>query len=225
MADYTPVATPLGAFAPVPADGDPPTGAILGGPHEVTFDAIRDLQLKVNPGSVGTFPVTQAAIARLVGVPLCPVGGNATIVEFADVNPNGACPVVSVTGNYFFRVLFDPPEGAVLFSVRAYVYKPGASQSLRLYSLDHQVPFNSGAGGFGEYLLATELAIATTTTAIGMAGTMYYMTATVPGGVTVADRNAKSYFARVSGAAGTDTKWFDRIRATYIPATADLGAG
>jgi hypothetical protein len=44
MALYTPTPTALPAQTQVPADGERPTGAILGGPHEVAFDAIARIQ-------------------------------------------------------------------------------------------------------------------------------------------------------------------------------------
>lgn len=193
-----------GAAVPRTADGDEPTGANLGGPQEVAFDAIAALEAKVYDEVVN--------LRRHKWRPSCLLncreaadtdawGGTGTTYAYGSVVGLGAGP-------YIFELELDVAQGCELNEVQVWAYDYNENGAIvatvSVWRLDFQSFFD--AGGDIDELPGAQL-LGSDTSFTAAAGKMGYFL--VSCGNEVVDRSRYRYVAQVVGTAGdSGDRWF-----------------
>lgn len=213
MDNYNPIAVNLPATVQTTADGDAPTGAVLGGPQQVLANGIKALQDVVKP------------LAETVDIDRCwgvRVGGTGAVSIYTDAGVPMPIVIPSAGGTEGWEIF--PPHGSSLRSATLRHYKgSGTPLVVKIWRVNLFTTVGYG-GDIDDIPQATELATATAGTP---ADAVQSTTATISGGHIV-DRTTSRYIVVVTGPGTVSDAKFFGVRAQFrIPAgtSIDQGAG
>lgn len=221
METYVPVPTALAASILTTQDGDPPTSATLGGPQKVLANALRDLQNKVDPASLGLNPVS----TRMLGTPMA--GTNCTLSaqgEAAGEFPM-PCVLTSGPGTVSLAYLLDLPHGAKMQQIRVYFYEDTQTLSAITVSVIRRDYANVAVAPGDPADHGTETVLGTGTVKVSIAGGMRRCDAGFASH-TINREDACDYSVRIvaTATAGSGVRFMPKVRAYILATTTDLGA-
>lgn len=213
MDNYNPIAVNLPATVQTTADGDAPTGAVLGGPQQVLANGIKALQDVVKPLA------ETSSIDRCWGVRVAGTGATSVYTDSGVPLP---IIIPSAAGTEVWELF--PPHGCSLREVTLRHTKgSGTALTLKVWQLNLFTAVDLG-GDIDEIPLMTELATATGPTPTD---DVQSTTATISGGHVV-DRTTSRYLVVVTGPGTVSDAKFFGVRGRFrIPAgtSIDQGAG
>lgn len=221
---FVPTAAPLGSGLTLPDDGDKRKAETVNTPLEALGNAVRDLQEKLDPNSLGLNPTT----TRMMGDAMA--GALATLDATLDSGGGGLeypTPVIRTTGagSFSLAYMLDLPHGAKIQQARVYFYEDTATVSAISVQLVRRDYINVNVLPGDPADCPTETVIGTGTVKTIIAGGMRYTNVSFASH-TIDRDDGSDYCVRVAGTgSGAGVRFMPKIRAYLLATTCDLGAG